>query len=1458
MKKLTFLTFFALALFALNSQAQINTFPHTEDFESFSNCTTGCGATCVLSAGWSNSLTDDLDWLTDENGTGSSPTGPPADHTTGTSSGHYLYVETSCGGTGFPNKIADLWTETIDLSAHASAQLEFWYHMYGASMGNLQVDVSTNGGGAWTNEMAPITDNQDLWQMATVDLSAYDGDVIIVRFRYVSGTNYYGDAAIDDVTITATVGAPPIIACPADVMENNDSGVCGATVVFADALAIDPEDGPIPTTQTMGPPSGSVFPVGDTIIEFSATDSDGNTVSCQFTITIVDAEDPVAVCQDITVELDANGEYLLDPIEVVASSSDNCGVASIEILDSFVPAGLYSIGWWDGVLSRFDYDPVTDAITLVDNPYGSVPIVTYSIDINPIDNQAYVLADSPNTGNRALLEYDLSTATTGTDLGDVVSSSGATNPNSMTFAPNGTLYIHFGNGDLDTFDIGTMTGSSLATGLPTGGNGLTFDYDNNVVLQTSGTGPVTLTSIDLGGTVTTMFSFSGGVGCSDTAQALEYVGNNKLVASGTFGCDAIYTVDTVTQVVNDILSPSGVGNGKSMFYLASPILNIIPDLLLTCADVGDVLVEVVIIDDSGNTSNCTATVTVEDNTAPVIACIGEPSTSDIMSNGSFESGDFTDWTVVDFAAPFIPYGVGPLAPGVPFFPDALPTDGGFLAFNGFDGGGPDESILYQEVTIPVGVVDVTLTWDENIDYDLSTFCVGCSDRIYEVQVRDLGGNVLEVLQQVVALANVIDDDNVWDSLSADLSAYAGQTIRIAYWQTIPDSFSGPAKFGLDNVSLNVTTTGTPLDVVLDATGNITVNASALLMSNTDNCGVVTTTVPGTGAPQSLTTTFAGGNGHAGNMFDIMAINEITVESFDVNMDTGTTDDVEVWFKTGTFVGSETNPGDWTLLDTAVGVASLGVGVPTPLNMSLGQVVPAGDTVAFYVTLTTTTNINYTNGTTLGALFASDANLEFYEGNGGAYFDVNFSPRVFNGNIIYTAVGGTSATIDFDCSNLGENLVEVTSTDAAGNSSTCTATVNVLDETAPIITCVGPTIPTEMVTVSETVGLPIPDNDPVGLSSTITVTDSFPLTDLNVDVDITHTWVGDLTITLESPAGTTALIFDGPTDGCNGDDMAITFDDESANSLSCEPGPPAFPLADYIPSNALDVFDGEDTVGDWILTVADNVGADTGTLNSWGFTYSYDGTPTLAYPIFLDENGEATIDPMDLIATVDEACGISTSAADITEFDCSDVGTGIILVTVFVSDASGNIAACVAEVEVFDNLGPELTCPPDETVDPGPGNLFWVLEDYWALGLATAIDNCTDPVTITTQDPPPGTLLPDGVHTITITAEDEWGNVSTCTFELTVESVLGLEDNVLDNAIVMYPNPARNLVTISNSSSILLDSAMIFDVSGKLVSQIDLSDMQGEKVIDVSEFASGVYMVQITGEESSIVKRLIKE
>jgi hypothetical protein len=300
----------------------------------------------------------------------------------------------------------------------------------------------------------------------------------------------------------------------------------------------------------------------------------------------------------------------------------------------------------------------------------------------------------------------------------------------------------------------------------------------------------------------------------------------------------------------------------------------------------------------------------------------------------------------------------------------------------------------------------------------------------------------------------------------------------------------------------------------------------------------------------------------------------------------------------------------------------------------------------------------------------------------------------------------------------------------------------------------------------------------------------------------------------------------------------------------------------IASYALDIdtFDcsniGENTV---VLTVTDvngNVSTCTAIV-----TVEDNTAPELVcqdFTIEIGADGTATLSPSDVIASNDDACGILTVAVDITQFSCADIGNPV-TVQVFSQDSNGNLATCTATVTAVDLLAPVVTCPADQTVDPGAGNLFYILPDYFATGEATAEDNCTDPINITSQDPAAGTPLPDGVYTITLTATDEYGNVGTCDFELTVDTVLGAGDTDQDlGSVTMYPVPAKNVLNIGNPQGLDLERLEIYDLRGRLVQAADLRGMGGTKTIDVDQLAAASYYVKIMGANGQITKRLLKE
>jgi Secretion system C-terminal sorting domain/PKD domain len=164
---------------------------------------------------------------------------------------------------------------------------------------------------------------------------------------------------------------------------------------------------------------------------------------------------------------------------------------------------------------------------------------------------------------------------------------------------------------------------------------------------------------------------------------------------------------------------------------------------------------------------------------------------------------------------------------------------------------------------------------------------------------------------------------------------------------------------------------------------------------------LTAVVPAGG---SILTTMAAGNNHRGNMFDLTAINTVTITQF-AGSPMATTG-IAIYYRVGTFVGFENNSAGWTLVGTAANVVPIGSPTPTPFPIPVNVTIPAGQTYGFYVTSTNTAvSLNYTNGTTLGNVFASDANLQFKEGKGMEYPFCNggspFSPRNWNGRIYYT-------------------------------------------------------------------------------------------------------------------------------------------------------------------------------------------------------------------------------------------------------------------------------------------------------------------------------------------------------------------------------------------------------------------------------------------------------------------------
>jgi hypothetical protein len=162
--------------------------------------------------------------------------------------------------------------------------------------------------------------------------------------------------------------------------------------------------------------------------------------------------------------------------------------------------------------------------------------------------------------------------------------------------------------------------------------------------------------------------------------------------------------------------------------------------------------------------------------------------------------------------------------------------------------------------------------------------------------------------------------------------------------------------------------------------------------------------------QSITTGFAGTTSttgtYNGHFFDLTAhgTGGITVDSWAVNVSSslGTTVNIQVWYKEGTWVGFHADQSAWTLLGE-VPTTSAGPGNPTPVNLG-GLVIPQGQTYGIRIG-TSPGSLRYSGANTYPLQVADDhVRLDQGSAQGNIFTTSLLNPRGWNGTVNYTPGG----------------------------------------------------------------------------------------------------------------------------------------------------------------------------------------------------------------------------------------------------------------------------------------------------------------------------------------------------------------------------------------------------------------------------------------------------------------------
>ena len=319
-------------------------------------------------------------------------------------------------------------------------------------------------------------------------------------------------------------------------------------------------------------------------------------------------------------------------------------------------------------------------------------------------------------------------------------------------------------------------------------------------------------------------------------------------------------------------------------------------------------------------------------------------------------------------------------------------------------------------------------------------------------------------------------------------------------------------------------------------------------------------------------------------------------------------------------------------------------------------------------------------------------------------------------------GGTLTSVTNNCGDLTMNAP--TAVDACGNV-LCGVPFPATGITDLGPTCggaVGPCTPIARNSpeIAMNGPIPIPDNSPLGVDDVINInTGDLIIEDIEVEFDISHTWVGDLDVQLIKDGQEVTLI-ERPglpafsaNFGCIDDNLSLIFNDNPGslpNSVfdvggNCNGDNPAYSSlgTEFQPKDALGTFAANNISpdGDWTLRVTDNAAGDTGSLDSWTLRLCTNtGSTTVTQYLF-----PVDVNPYNITWVYDDGLGNSTTQlqqilvnadTQVPTFNCQNVTV----------ELDGFGMASIVPDDVLESASITITGGSGSTINAGLGQTLY--------------------------------------------------------------------------------------------------------------------------------------------------------
>ncbi|MBB78762.1 MAG: hypothetical protein CL844_07140, partial [Crocinitomicaceae bacterium] len=747
-----------------------------------------------------------------------------------------------------------------------------------------------------------------------------------------------------------------------------------------------------------------------------------------------------------------------------------------------------------------------------------------------------------------------------------------------------------------------------------------------------------------------------------------------------------------------------------------------------CNDIGTNNVTLTVDDGNGNSSSCIATVTVIDTIPPTAICQDINIYLDASGNASIsandiDNGSFDNCGNINLSVSNTNFTCSDIGPNNV----TLTVD---------DGNG--NSSLCTAIVIVIDTITPTaICQDINIYLDASgNTTISASD--IDGGSFDSCGNINLSASNTNFTCNDIGANNV--TLTVDDGN--GNSSSCTAIVTVIDTIS-PTAICQD------------INVYLDASGNVSIAASDIDGGSFDNCGIDFGNFSiNTGfdcadiGANNVTLTINDDNGNSSSCIAIVTVIDSispTTICQDINVYLDPSGNASI-SASDIDNGSFDNCGNINLSASNTNFTCNDIG-PNSVTLNVDDGNGNSSSCTAIVTVI---------DTIIPIAICQDINV-FLDASGNASITAS---DIDGGSTDNCSVNFNASNTTFSCLDLGPNNVTLTVDDGNGNSSSCIATVTVIDTIPPTAICQDVDAYLDasgniLITETDINGGSF-DNCDIGVGN-ISITAAFTCVDVGPN---------NVMLTIEDNSGNTSsctaivTVIDSisPTAICQDINVYLDASGNASISASDIDGGSFDNCANINLSASNTNFTCNDIgANNVILTVDDGNGNSSSCI---AIVTVIDTIPPTAIcqdiSVYLNNNGDVSITPNDIDGGSFDNCGTVNISHSTTIFNCNDVGQNNVTLTV--DDGNGNISSCIAIVTVIDTISPIIICPNNIVISNGSCNATNV-----NLGNPIAIDNCL--ISSITNNSP--TIFPLGITNVIWTATDNNGNIIECSQTVTV-------------------------------------------------------------------------------------------